>query len=86
MAVVRDGRANLYGRQFVDQYRKAMYDPAEWERWMRERSISVAFIQYGTADDRGLLQYLVKSHTWDLLYFVTRRASCAREFLGQIAS
>jgi len=64
-----DGRANLYGREFVDQYRKAMYDPTEWEKWMRERSISVAFIQYGTADDRGLLQYLVKSHTWDLLYF-----------------
>lgn len=64
-----DGRANLYGREFVDQYRKAMYDPAEWERWMQERSVSVAYIQYGTADDRGLLQYLVKNHTWDMLYF-----------------
>ncbi len=64
-----DGRANLYGREFVDQYRRAMYDPAEWERWMRERSVSVAYIQYGTADDRSLLQYLVKSHVWDMLYF-----------------
>ena len=64
-----DGRANLYGREFVDQYRRAMYDPVEWEKWMRERSVSVAYIQYGTGDDRGLLQYLVKSRVWDLLYF-----------------
>jgi tetratricopeptide (TPR) repeat protein len=64
-----DGRANLYGREFVDRYRQAMYDPLEWEKWMRERSVSVAFLEYGTADDRALLQYLVKSHVWDLLYF-----------------
>ena len=64
-----DGRANLYGREFVDRYRRALYDPAEWENWMRQRFVSVAFIQYGTADDRALLQYLVKSRTWDLLYF-----------------
>jgi Tfp pilus assembly protein PilF len=64
-----DGRANLYGREFVDRYRRAMFDPVDWEAWMRERSISVAYIQYGTADDRTLLQYLVKSHVWDLLYF-----------------
>jgi tetratricopeptide (TPR) repeat protein len=64
-----DGRANLYGREFVDRYRQALYDPAEWENWMRQRFVSVAFIQYGTADDRALLQYLVKSRIWDLLYF-----------------
>jgi tetratricopeptide (TPR) repeat protein len=64
-----DGRANLYGREFVDRYRRAMYDPSEWEKWMRERSVSVAFLQYGTADDRPLLQYLVNSRVWDLLYF-----------------
>ena len=55
------------------------YDPAEWERWMRERSVSVAYIQYGTADDRGLLQYLVKSRVWDMLYF--DHAACI--FKGQ---
>jgi tetratricopeptide (TPR) repeat protein len=64
-----DGRANLYGREFVDQYRRAMYDPSEWEKWMRERSVSVVFMEYGTADDRALLQYLVNSRVWDLLYF-----------------
>jgi tetratricopeptide (TPR) repeat protein len=64
-----DGRANLYGREFIDQYRAAMYDPSKWEKWMRERSVSVAYIQYGTADDRGLLQYLVKNRAWDMLYF-----------------
>jgi tetratricopeptide (TPR) repeat protein len=64
-----DGRANLYGREFVDRYRAAMFNPTDWEAWMRERSISVTYIQYGTADDRTLLQYLVKSHVWDLLYF-----------------
>jgi tetratricopeptide (TPR) repeat protein/type IV secretory pathway VirB2 component (pilin) len=64
-----DGRANLYGRDFVDQYRKAMYDPAEWDKWMQERSVTVAYLQYGTADDRTLLQHLVKSHAWDMLYF-----------------
>jgi tetratricopeptide (TPR) repeat protein len=64
-----DGRANLYGREFVDHYRRAMFDPANWEAWMRERSVSVAYIQYGTGDDRTLLQYMVKSHVWDLLYF-----------------
>jgi Tfp pilus assembly protein PilF len=64
-----DGRANLYGREFVDRYRLAMYDPAEWEKWMRERSVSVAFLEYGTADDRPLLQYLVNSRVWDMLYF-----------------
>jgi tetratricopeptide (TPR) repeat protein len=64
-----DGRANLYGREFVDHYRRAMFDPADWEAWMQERSVSVAYLQYGTADDRTLLQYLVKSHLWDLLYF-----------------
>ena len=36
---------------------------------MRERSVSVAYLQYGAAADRTLLQYLVKSHVWDLLYF-----------------
>src|ERR1035437_3150614 len=41
-----DGRANLYGREFVDRYRRAMFDPADWEAWMRERSVSVAYIQY----------------------------------------
>ncbi|MGO9243761.1 MAG: tetratricopeptide repeat protein [Verrucomicrobiia bacterium] len=64
-----DGRANLYGREFVDRYRQAMYDPLEWEKWMRERSVSVAFLEYGTADDRPLLQYLVNSRVWDMLYF-----------------
>ena len=64
-----DGRANLYGREFVDRYRRAMFDPGEWENWMRERSITVAYIQYGTGDDRTLLQYLVKSHIWDMVYF-----------------
>ena len=64
-----DGRANLYGRDFIERYRAAMYDPIKWEQWMRDRSVSVAYIQYGTADDRGLLQYLVKSHVWDMLYF-----------------
>ena len=64
-----DGRANLYGRDFVDQYRKAMYDPAEWDKWMQERSVTVAYLQYGTADDRTLLEHLVKSHMWDMLYF-----------------
>jgi tetratricopeptide (TPR) repeat protein len=64
-----DGRANLYGRDFVDRYDRAMFDPAGWEAWMRERSVSVAYLQYGTATDRTLLQYLVKSRVWDLLYF-----------------
>jgi len=64
-----DGRANLYGRDFVDHYRKAMYDPTEWDKWMQQRSVSVAYLQYGTADDRTLLQHLVKSHVWDMLYF-----------------
>jgi tetratricopeptide (TPR) repeat protein len=64
-----DGRANLYGREFVDRYRGAMYDPLEWEKWMRERSVSVVFMEYGTADDRALLKYLVNSRVWDLLYF-----------------
>ncbi len=64
-----DGRANLYGREFVDRYRRAMYEPSEWEKWMRERSVSVTFMQYGTADDRALLEYLVKSPMWDMLYF-----------------
>jgi tetratricopeptide (TPR) repeat protein len=64
-----DGRANLYGRDFVDHYRQAMSDPADWEAWMREQSVSVAYLQYGAANDRTLLKYLVKSHVWDLLYF-----------------
>ena len=64
-----DGRANLYGRDFVDRYRRAMSDPTDWETWMREQSVSVAYIQYGTADDRALLKYMVKSRVWDLLYF-----------------
>ena len=64
-----DGRAELYGRDFADRYRRAMSDPTDWEAWMRERSVSVAYLQYGTANDRALLQYMVKSHVWDLLYF-----------------
>jgi tetratricopeptide (TPR) repeat protein len=64
-----DGRANLYGREFVDRYQRAMFDPSEWEKWMRERSVSVVFMQYGTADDRPLVQYLANSRVWDLLYF-----------------
>jgi tetratricopeptide (TPR) repeat protein len=64
-----DGRANLYGRDFVDRYRNAMSDPTDWEAWMREASVSVAYLQYGAAADRTLMQYLVKSRVWDLLYF-----------------
>jgi len=64
-----DGRANLYGHDFVDRYRRAMSDPQDWEVWMRERSVSVAYLQYGAATDRTLLRYMVKSHVWDLLYF-----------------
>lgn len=64
-----DGRADLYGREFVDRYQRAMFDTADWEAWMRERSVSVAYLQYGAAADRTLLQYLVKSHVWDLVYF-----------------
>jgi tetratricopeptide (TPR) repeat protein len=64
-----DGRANLYGGDFADRYRRAMSDPTDWEAWMREQSVSVAYIQYGAATDRTLLQYLVKSRVWDLLYF-----------------
>jgi tetratricopeptide (TPR) repeat protein len=64
-----DGRTDLYGREFMDRYQRAMSDPADWEAWMREQSVSVAYIQYGAPADRALLQYLVKSHVWDLLYF-----------------
>jgi tetratricopeptide (TPR) repeat protein len=64
-----DGRANLYGRDFVVRYRRAMADPQDWEAWMRERSVSVAYLQYGAGTDRTLLRYMVKSHVWDLLYF-----------------
>ena len=64
-----DGRANLYGRDFMDRYRGAMSDPEDWEAWMRERSVSVAYFQYGAGTDRTLLRYMVKSHVWDLLYF-----------------
>jgi tetratricopeptide (TPR) repeat protein len=64
-----DGRANLYGPDFMDRYRRAMSDPQDWEAWMRDRSVSVAYLQYGAATDRTLLRYMVKSHVWDLLYF-----------------
>jgi len=64
-----DGRANLYGHDFMDRYRRAMSDPQDWETWMHERSVSVAYFEYGAATDRTLLRYMVKSHVWDLLYF-----------------
>jgi tetratricopeptide (TPR) repeat protein len=67
--VFADGRANLYGREFVDQYRAAMRDPAKWEAWMQERGITVAFVQYGTGDDAVLLQYLAQNPDWSLRYF-----------------
>ncbi len=64
-----DGRANLYGREFVDEYRAAMRDPEKWEAWMHERSDSVVFLQYGTGDDAVLLQHLAQSPEWSLHYF-----------------
>jgi len=37
---------------------------------MDARAVGVgAYFQYGSANDRTLLRYLVKSHVWDLLYF-----------------
>jgi Flp pilus assembly protein TadD len=67
--VFADGRANLYGREFVDQYRAAMRDPEMWESWMRERDVSVVFLQYGTGDDAVLVQHLAQSPDWTLRYF-----------------
>jgi tetratricopeptide (TPR) repeat protein len=67
--VFSDGRANLYGREFMDQYRAALRDSDKWDAWMRERSISVVFIQYGTGDDNVLLQHLAQGTDWTLLYF-----------------
>ncbi|HUK82830.1 MAG TPA: tetratricopeptide repeat protein [Verrucomicrobiae bacterium] len=64
-----DGRANLYGREFVDQYRAAMRDPEKWEAWMRRRDVSVVFLQYGTGDDAVLLQHLAQDPDWSLRYF-----------------
>ena len=64
-----DGRANLYGRETVDQYRAALAKPLEWEKWMRARGVGVAYIQYGPEDDTVLLQYLAKSPAWQLFYF-----------------
>ena len=54
-----DGRANLYGRAFMNQYRAALANPLEWEKWVRARGVGVAYIQYGPEDDTVLLQYLV---------------------------
>ena len=67
--VFTDGRANLYGREFVDQYRAAMRDPAMWETWMNERGVSVVFLQYGTGDDAVLLDHLAHSPDWSLRYY-----------------
>ena len=63
-----DGRANLYGREFLDEYRAAMRDPEKWEAWMRERDVSIVFVEYGT-DDGVLLRHLAESPAWSLVYF-----------------
>jgi len=52
---------------------------------MRERGISVVFVQYGTGDDSVLLQYLAQSPAWSLFYFdhaacVFTRTGSEREF------
>jgi tetratricopeptide (TPR) repeat protein len=67
--VFADGRANLYGRAFIDQYRTALANPLEWEKWMRARGVGVAYIQYGPEDDAVLLRHLAKSPAWQLFYF-----------------
>jgi tetratricopeptide (TPR) repeat protein len=64
-----DSRANLYGRDFLDHYRQALREPARWEQWMREKSVSVAFFQYGTGEDVVLLRHLAQSADWKLAYF-----------------
>jgi len=80
--VFTDGRANLYGREFVDQYRAALRDPDKWETWMRERDISVVFVQYGTADDGVLLRHLAQSPAWSLVYF--DHAACIFARAGKV--
>jgi tetratricopeptide (TPR) repeat protein len=67
--VFADGRANLYGRAFVDQYRAALVNPLEWEKWMRARGVGIAYIQYGPEDDAVLVHYLAKNPAWQLFYF-----------------
>ncbi len=67
--VFTDGRANLYGRAFMDQYRAALRDPDKWETWMGQRTVSVVFVQYGTGDDNVLLQHLASSADWTLTWF-----------------
>jgi tetratricopeptide (TPR) repeat protein len=64
-----DGRANMYGRDFVERYRRAMRDPAYWESWMQQKAVSVVFIQYGSADDLTLLRYLGNAAGWRLFYY-----------------
>jgi tetratricopeptide (TPR) repeat protein len=64
-----DSRANMFGRDYLDHYLRAMRDPRRWEEWMREKDVSVVFMQYGTADDRVLLEHLAKSQEWHLAYF-----------------
>jgi tetratricopeptide (TPR) repeat protein len=67
--VFTDGRANLYGREFMDQYRAALRDPDKWETWMGQSTVSVVFVQYGTGDDNVLLQHLASSADWTLTWF-----------------
>jgi tetratricopeptide (TPR) repeat protein len=67
--VFTDGRANSYGRAFMDQYRAALANPLEWEKWMQDRGVGVVYIQYGPEDDTVLLQHLARSSTWQLFYF-----------------
>lgn len=76
-----DGRANLYGREFVDQYHAAMRDPEKWETLMRERDISIVFVEYATADDSVLLKHLAQSPEWTLYYF--DQAACLFTRSGQ---
>ncbi len=64
-----DSRANLFGRDYLDHYLSAMRNPSKWESWMRDKNVSVIFMQYGTADDTVLMQYLATSEDWRLYYF-----------------
>lgn len=79
-----DSRANLFGRDYLERYLRAMRDPRQWEDWMRADGVSVVFMQYGPTDDRVLMEHLAGSDDWRLVYFdhaacvYARRASWDR--------
>jgi hypothetical protein len=63
-----DGRLEVYGTRLFSGYVRAMYDPVLWEAEARRYGIATAIVFHRWESRRLLVERLVRSGEWSLVY------------------